>query len=751
MLKATDVVIKDIPQYHPLSVDYKNFWREQRRKCIEGAWASGMYIPPALYYYVNFHTIRLNKKGSALKTFDRPWLRDVEYRFFNYYTEARGFSGFADDDEYSSNIILLDEDIADDILMLYHPNTMSSSTGQRKTYIPARKALFQTYEQPLGRALFENPLQNFMLLGSRESGKSYMVSSLIGHNFLMDGATVYNEFTRKYPDPVELLVGAEKSDRSADLLKKVRDAFDQLPGKQSLHDRTYPSPFSKRYKGSWEVNKEIIAEYKKKEQGAWEVSGSKSSIKHRSFAANSFAAQGTRPLLLVLEEAGMFSGLKDVYANTVDNLRNGLRKTGMLMMLGTGGDMTRGTLDAAEMFYEPDKYGILAFEDTWEHRGKIGYFLPAYEVLNEYKDPETGVSNIDAARKALINVRKKKAGDSGGSEALNKEMQYRPIVPSEMFLTKTANIFPTAELRRRLSEIQTHKMQDYLEKKAVLYFDPDAKVYNGVNYEINEKLTAINKFPYEGEELEGAVILYELPKLIDSAVPKDAYIIGCDPYKDDGQSGTSLASIYVIKTNKYPSTVGFSEIVATYIGRPYLGKNQVNEILYKLSLFYGNAKIYFENNVGNVKDYFEKIRRLDLLARQPVTIFNRKAAFEGSPQVVYGYPLSNDKVKWEALQYVRSFLLEDRGDGKRNLDLIPDPALLQELIAYNLDGNFDRVSSLIGCILGLEELSNLEQRKVFHQAEFSQLEKDLDRLIINNNRLFNVQFTQTTTVLRSEV
>ena len=334
MLKATDVVVKDIPQYHPLSVDYKNFWREQRRKCIEGAWASGMYIPPALYYYVNFHTIRLNKKGSALKTFDRPWLRDVEYRFFNYYTEARGFSGFADDDEYSSNIILLDEEITDDILMQYYPNTMSSSTGQRKTYIPARKALFQTYEQPLGRALFENPLQNFMLLGSRESGKSYMVSSLIGHNFLMDGATAYNEFTRKYPDPAEILVGAEKSDRSADLLKKVRDAFDHLPGKQSLYDRTYPSPFLKRYRGSWEVNKEIVAEYKRREQGAWVIAGSKSSIKHRSFAANSFAAQGTRPLLLVLEEAGMFSGLKDVYANTVDNLRNGLRKTGMLMMLG---------------------------------------------------------------------------------------------------------------------------------------------------------------------------------------------------------------------------------------------------------------------------------------------------------------------------------------------------------------------------------------------------------------------------------
>jgi hypothetical protein len=86
------------------------------------------------------------------------------------------------------------------------------------------------------------------------------------------------------------------------------------------------------------------------------------------------------------------------------------------------------------------------------------------------------------------------------------------------------------------------------------------------------------------------------------------------------------------------------------------------KIFNKLSLFYGNAKIYFENNVGNVKDYFDKIRRLDLLARQPVTIFNKRASYDTGPQIIYGYPLSNDKVKWEALQYVRSFLLEERGD-----------------------------------------------------------------------------------------
>jgi len=60
----------------------------------------------------------------------------------------------------------------------------------------------------------------------------------------------------------------------------------------------------------------------------------------------------------------MFSNLKDVYSNTKDNLRDGLYKTGTLMMLGTGGDMESGTLDAAEMFYDPIAYQILPFEDT---------------------------------------------------------------------------------------------------------------------------------------------------------------------------------------------------------------------------------------------------------------------------------------------------------------------------------------------------------------------------------------------------
>jgi len=115
--------------------------------------------------------------------------------------------------------------------------------------MPARKYMRMPHANP-SSPLFHNQIKNFMMLGSRGFGKSFSVSGLIAHTFLFDGATEYNEDTIKSPDAAEVLVGAAKSDRSADILKKVKDSFDFLPGKQTVNNRTYPSPFAKRYSGS---------------------------------------------------------------------------------------------------------------------------------------------------------------------------------------------------------------------------------------------------------------------------------------------------------------------------------------------------------------------------------------------------------------------------------------------------------------------------------------------------------------------
>lgn len=73
----------------------------------------------------------------------------------------------------------------------------------------------------------------------------------------------------------------------------------------------------------------------------------------------------------------------------------------------------------------------------------------------------------------------------------------------------------------------------------------------------------------------------------------------------------------------------------------------------KLSMMYGNAKIFFENVRGNVKEYFEKHKRLDLLAKRPQTLFNKKAAYNTAAPVEYGYPMSSKSAKLDSILYIR--------------------------------------------------------------------------------------------------
>lgn len=223
-------------------------------------------MPPALYYYVNFGTIKKNRKYSSAKVYDRPDLRDLEWDLFYHYSEVRGFSGFLYDDVYSCHRALIDPDADDELLKANLPNLFNSK-GVRKTYVPARDYMRKTHSTNLGPPLFENEKKNFMLLGSRDLGKSFAVGvGMVGHMFLFDGKTSFDSLS-KDKSPAEILVGASVSDKSRDLLRKTKDSFDFLPGKRTISGRTYPSPFAKQYSGSWAVNSDVKAEYRKKING----------------------------------------------------------------------------------------------------------------------------------------------------------------------------------------------------------------------------------------------------------------------------------------------------------------------------------------------------------------------------------------------------------------------------------------------------------------------------------------------------
>ena len=97
LINNSEFLIKDseIPSTPiKFSVDAKDWYREQKRRCVEGYWVGGKYMPPQLYFYVNFWNILLNKGKSKSKIISKPWLRDVEWEVFPAYLCARGLSGF---------------------------------------------------------------------------------------------------------------------------------------------------------------------------------------------------------------------------------------------------------------------------------------------------------------------------------------------------------------------------------------------------------------------------------------------------------------------------------------------------------------------------------------------------------------------------------------------------------------------------------------------------------------------------------
>lgn len=63
-----------------------------------------------------------------------------------------------------------------------------------------------------------------------------------------------------------------------------------------------------------------------------------------------------------------------------------------------------------------------------------------------------------------------------------------------------------------------------------------------------------------------------------------------------------------------------------------------------------------------------------------------------------------------------------------------------------MQGNFDAVMGLVGCIIGLEEMHNLSVRR--DTAELSEVESQFDKFLINNKYLFNEKLSNATVKLR---
>lgn len=156
--------------------------------------------------------------------------------------------------------------VPDDYIKQYHPEAVNSK-GQLKRYIPPREYLRTAHSTSLGAPLHTNQARNMFMMGSRGYGKSYSVGvGIVAHEFIFDGATVYNP--EAPTTAAEIVMGAGDAKYSTETLDKTKTALDHLPGAIELNGVYHPNPFFKQYRGSWAPAKQIEAKYKKKIAGS---------------------------------------------------------------------------------------------------------------------------------------------------------------------------------------------------------------------------------------------------------------------------------------------------------------------------------------------------------------------------------------------------------------------------------------------------------------------------------------------------
>ena len=694
-----------IPKLNPYSQKYKNFWKDSKRKIVEGYWVehNGEYkwIPPVLALYNNFWTIEMSLKGSKSqnKTKGTPRLRDIEWIKGFVWAAARGFSGFEKDDVYTCNRILISPN--KDEYISYAPDhvlkSIYNSKGELKQYKEVLPYLYEYKASDLGKPEFFNPALNIADIECRNIGKSMIGGCMIGHNFLVDGAMDYDELVRlrqEDNEPMsETLVSAIDSKYSTGLINKLKLGLDSLPGTIEIGKDVWPSPLSKKYSGSFMSGKHVEAIYEKKLGNNWTKFGSRSRILHRSFGDNPFAANGSRYGFGVIDEIGFMGNLIEALGQLAECTTTDGRKFGTTWMTGTGGDMTSGATEAIKkVFYDPDAYDCMSFDDFFENKGKMGFFVPAWMALDEFRD-ELGNVNKELALRKLMRERAI-AANAKSKAPLYALLQMKPLIPSEAFLVLEGNIFPVGELKQHLASLESTERKKDLGTIGWMYRNTE-----GIAEFKAEDLTPADYPTKESDNSKGAVVVWEEPT---EKIGYGQYIAGIDPYdQDKATSSVSYGSIFIYKRFVNADQT-YHLPVAEYTGRPEFAADFYEQCRRLLEWY--NCRALYENQNTGLKTYFQTKNCLHLLHTQPNII----KSISPNSKVERGYGTHmTGPIKDEIEIMLRDWLKREDSPGQMQLTKILSIPLLKELISYNKDGNFDRVISFMLCIMQNLEMHNI--------------------------------------------
>lgn len=540
--------------------------------------------------------------------------------------------------------------------------------------------------------------QHMAELASRGKGKSYSLASILNHIF------VVGENEEAHEKVKGIVTAYQKEYLTKDgVLNKFVDMANfcatntQFPRKRlknSLQEMTWIMGY-----------KDVELDIER---------GTQNTVLGVSSKDDESKLRGKRAAKILIEEFGTFPRLVDLYNVLLPSVQEGDIVFGQIYMLGTAGDNESDFAGAQEIMYNPKGYNMYALPNVFDkyNQGKpyFVFFFPGY-VNRKGCYNENGVSDVIKALIEILMNRYRVKYNSTDPNTIIKTIAEVPITPAEAIVKIGVNMFPVADLTERIGQLDANPTEYDDVYVGDLVFNKDGQV----EYKPTSA-TPIRDFPHKDNKIEGAIEIYQLPE-IDRNTGKpynDRYILGADPYDDDESNTMSLGSIFVLD-------LWTDRIVAEYTGRPPFADDYY-EICRKLCLFY-NGRLNYEYNKKGLFSHFSTRNSLYLLTDVLDFLKEKQMMKDGYGNKSKGTNAS-PAINAYARSRLRSWLLApvpimQTIDGEEKEVMVPrlftvrNRALLKELINYNSEGNFDRISAM-GMLMLLRE-----DRMIRYQGDVS--------------------------------
>lgn len=631
---------------------YDDYWSEQRKRCLSGYSAGGVWITGYHYYYLNFcqiqKVVKKNKNdsyGNRIAFFPDFWDLDYVY-FMSLHIAKYGIASLTPNKTYEEGLQWLKSLPYDLNLKIDRDNLMG------------------------GRHL--------MFLKPRGIGASFKGGAVASRNFHL------------VPDSKTYMLADDKE-------YLIKDGLYS----KFLDNRTFVNTYTEFSKHSEFKNSitgmHFRASYKN-ERG--DEDGYKSEVIGVSLKNNPDKARGKRGIIILWEEAGKFPNMHVAWQIARESVEEDGAAFGTMVAFGTGGTEGADFEALEKMFFSPEAYNLLAFKNIFDEGmddTDIGLFTPATMSIG-IKD-ENG-NSLKALAKEQYDKKRAKAAKAADGNLLLQTKAEKPYTPDEAVLNTTKNIFLTNELLQWGRKVKHDINLVELGVAKELYYDSN----KGVHAKLSEHIP-IRTYPHDPNKIDlinAPVIEWEKPFIAhDGKIPNGLYFICHDPFaENDAEDMTSLGVAYVMMNLNGIVPGGGNKIVASYIARPKT-TDDYNRVLFMLAERW-NAMIAFESDRGDVLGYAKRFNKTHWLVPEMELAWDERMRVSKASTVRYGIRMGSGKDNIKVLtgnRYLKDWLIDERGQTLNgntilNVHTIYDSGLLEELRLYRAKKNVDRISAL---------------------------------------------------------